>query len=134
MAIEWNLKRSLTKINYKIHTDAIKETLIPRRISQKNAGYVYSNEADILNMALFGMTAKEWRLTNPKLKGNIRDYTTTEQLLVLANMEAINAELIRAGISQDERVARLNEAAISQMRSLLDSPVLPQLPDKDKGL
>jgi len=129
----WNLKRVLSKINYSIQTDAIKETLIPQRVIKKS-GIIYANEADILNVALFGMTAKEWRMTNQKSKGNIREFATTEQLLVLANLEAINAELIRAGISQDERVSRLNEAAISQMQSLINSRSFNQLPDGEKGL
>ena len=134
-ALEWSVKRMLTKINHRVHTDAIKETLIPPRISRnKGSGLVYASESDILNVALFGLTAKEWRAFNPETKGNIRDHSTTEQLLVLANLEAINAEMIRAGIPQDERVARLNEAAISQMKSLLSSPTLSRLPDPEKGL
>lgn len=128
-SLEWTLKRLLSKINYSIHTDAIKETLIPPRLEQsKTSGLVYAGEADILNMALFGTTAKEWRSQNPNTKGNIRDYATTEQLLVLANLEAINAELIRQGLEQDERVIRLNEAAITQMRSILNSPSFSKLP------
>jgi hypothetical protein len=128
-SLEWSLKRLLTKINYSIHTDAIKETLIPPRLAQsKTSGLVYASEADLLNMALFGMTVKEWRLQNTDAKGNIRDYATTEQLLVLANLEAINAELIRQGLEQDERVIRLNEAAITQMRSILNSPSFTKLP------
>ncbi len=132
--LDWSLKRVLSKVNYRIHTDAIKEKLIPPRISsKKRGGFIYASEADIINVALFGKTAKIWRTQNPKRKGNIRDFASTEQLLVLANLEAINAELIRAGLSQDERIARLNEAAISQMNSLLSSPSLSQLPGKSKG-
>jgi hypothetical protein len=132
-ALEWNVKRLLTKINYSVHTDAIKEKLIPPRLAQnKTTGLVYAEEADILNLALFGMTAKEWRLQNPDAKGNIRDQASTEQLLVLANLEAINAELIRQGLSQDERVVRLNEAAITQMRSILASSSMSKLPSPDK--
>jgi hypothetical protein len=132
-ALEWNLKRLLTKINYTIHTDAIKETLIPPRLAQNSAsGLVYAGEADILNVALFGMTAKQWRSQNPESKGNVRDYASTEQLLVLANLEAINAELIRQGLSQDERVIRLNEAAITQMRSILASSSIGRLPPPEK--
>ncbi len=132
-ALEWNVKRLLTKINYSVHTDAIKEKLIPPRLAQnKTTGLVYAEEADILNLALFGMTAKEWRLQNPDAKGNIRDQASTEQLLVLANLEAINAELIRQGLSQDERVVRLNEAAITQMRSILASSSMSKLPPPDK--
>jgi len=133
--LDWNLKRVLSKVNYRIHTDAIKEKLIPPRLSsKKRSGFIYASEADIINVALFGKTAKVWRTQNPKLKGNIRDFASTEQLLVLANLEAINAELIRAGLSQDERITRLNEAAINQMNSLLSAPSLSQLPGKDKGL
>jgi len=131
-ALDWNLKRTLTKINYKIHTDAIKENLIPTRISAK--GIIYANEADILNVALFGKTSKVWRTKNPKLKGNMRDYATAEQLLVLANLEAINAELISAGLSQDERALRLNEAAINQMKSLISSSSVQQLPNYGKDV
>ncbi len=132
-ALDWNLKRLLSKINYTVHTDAIKEELIPPRLAQnKTSGLIYAGEADILNVALFGMTAREWRLQNPNAKGNIRDQATTEQLLVLANLEAINAELIRQGLSQDERVVRLNEAAITQMRSILSSPSISKLPPPNK--
>ncbi|MCB9290712.1 MAG: KilA-N domain-containing protein [Lewinellaceae bacterium] len=132
-AFDWSLKRLLTKINYSVHTDAIKETLIPPRLAQdKTSGLIYADEADILNLALFGMTAKEWRVQNSDEKGNIRDQATTEQLLVLANLEAINAELIRQGLSQDERVIRLNEAAITQMRSILSSPSTSKIYPPDK--
>jgi hypothetical protein len=125
-SLEWNIKRILTKINYTVHTDAIKENLIPPRVAiAKPYGFVYANEADILNVALFGMTAKSWRTQNPKAKGNIRDHASTEQLLVMANLEAVNAELIRQGFSQDERVIILNKAAIKQMTSILNSPSLP---------
>jgi hypothetical protein len=127
-SLEWNVKRILSKINYTVHTDAIKEALIPPRLVQsKTNGLVYAGEADILNMALFGMTAKEWRHQNSDAKGNIRDEATTEQLLVLANLEAINAELIRQGLEQEERIIRLNEAAITQMRSILNSPSFSKL-------
>lgn len=126
-ALEWNFKRFLTKINYAVHTDAIKENLIPPRLSSKSQGFVYASEADILNMAVFGMTAKQWRLQYPKAKGNIRDNATHLQLLVLSNLEAVNAELIRISLSQDERLSILNEAAIKQMTSLLTAPSLPKL-------
>ena len=132
-ALEWSVRRILTKINYSVHTDAIKETLIPPRLAQNKAsGLVYAGEADILNMALFGMTAGQWRAQNPEAKGNIRDQATTEQLLVLANLEAINAELIRQGFGEDKRVIILNEAAIKQMRSILASPSASKLPPPDK--
>ena len=126
-AIDWNLKRTLTKLNYSVHADAIKEELIPPRLT-KSAGIVYAGEADILNVAVFGMTAKMWRLQNQDKKGNIRDHATPEQLIVLSNLEAVNAELIRMKLSQDERVDILNQAAIKQMQSLITSPSLPKLP------
>lgn len=125
-ALQWNLNRVLSKINYRIHTDAIKENLIPKRITSE--GIVYANEADILNVALFGKTAKMWRSENPEAKGNIRDYATTEQLLVLANLEVINAELISAGLGENERATRLNESAINQIRSLINASAIKNLP------
>lgn len=132
-ALRWDLRRALSKINYTVHTDAIKERLIPPRFARsKNQGSVYATEADALNVALFGMTAKDWRSQNPKIKGNLRDNATAEQLIVLANLEAINAELIRQGLGQDERVIRLNEAAITQMRSVITSASLHQLPKHPK--
>ena len=131
-ALDWNLKRVLSKINYRVHTDAIKEELIPPRL-KKEHGFVYAGEADVLNVAVFGMTAKTWRISNTDKKGNIRDYATPEQLLILANLEAINAELIRMKLSPDERVDVLNKAAIKQMKSLIASPSLKQLP-KSGGL
>ncbi len=128
-ALDWDLKRTLSKINYTIHTDAIKEKLIPAKIT-KASNFIYADEADMLNVALFGMTAKQWRSNNTDKKGNIRDHATTLQLLVLANMEAINAELIRQELSQEQRMIILNESAINQMKSLLSSPSLPKLTDK----
>lgn len=133
LEVDWNLKRVLSKVNYTVHTDAIKENLIPPRISKKQ-GFIYANEADILNVAVFGTTAKMWRLQNKETKGNIRDYATTEQLLVLANLEAVNAELIRMDLSQDERTDILNQAAIKQMQSLLTSPSLPKKPNNTKDI
>ena len=129
--LEWNLKRTLAKVNYKIHTSAIKNNLIPARIQDKSKekGFIYASEADMLNMALFGLTAKEWRLRNPKKKGNIRDFATGEQLLVLANLESHNAEFIKERLSQDERLDKLNEIAIYQMQVLVNSLVLKNLPD-----
>lgn len=124
--IEWNLHRLLSKINYKVHTDAIKDELIPPRLSKKN-GFIYANEADILNVAVFGYTSKIWRLSNEDKKGNIRDFASPEQLLILANLESLNAEFIRMKISQDERVDLLNKAAINQMKSLLSSPSLSKI-------
>ncbi len=127
LKLEWNLQRTLAKINYQIHTDAIKENLIPPEISKKQSGLVYANEADLLNVALFGKTAKDWREENPDKKGNIRDYATLEQLVVLSNMESINALLIRQGLSQQERLLQLNKVAITQMKSLLTSNTMKRL-------
>ena len=119
LKLEWNLQRMLAKVNYRIHTDAIKENLIPETISKEKINYVYADEADMLNMALFGMTAKQWRDANPDTEGNIRDAATIEQLVVLSNMESINAVLIHRGFAQSERLVQLNEIAITQMKSLL---------------
>lgn len=104
LKLEWNLQRTISKINYQIHKDAIKENLIPKEITKHQAGFVYANEADILNVALFGITAKEWRDINPDQKGNIRDYATLEQLVVFSNMESINALLIEQGMPQKVRL------------------------------
>ena len=117
--LEWNFQRTLAKINYKIHTDAIKETLIPHELTKDQVNMKYANEGDLLNVALFGITAKMWRDQNPKLKGNIRDYAPIEQLVVLSNLESINALLIREGLSQKDRIIKLNITAIIQMKSLL---------------
>lgn len=126
--LDWNLKRTISKMNYRVHTDAIREHLIPPLISKsKSAGMTYATEADILNVAMFGMTAREWKQQNPDAKGNLRDHATNEQLVVLSNLEAINAELIRSGLARDERVSRLNQAARNQMRSVVASSTLPQL-------
>jgi hypothetical protein len=118
--LEWNVKRLLSKVNYKIQTDAIKKNLIPSNIKSGIKGYYYASEADLLNMAMFGMTAKEWRNINSKMKGNLRDNATHEQLLVLANLETHNAEFIKEGLSQEERLEKLNEIAIYQMRLLVN--------------
>lgn len=123
----WNTKRILAKVNYKIHTDPIKKHIIPAKISGKMASIVYTNEADVLNIALFGITAHEWRNRYPKLEGNIRDYSTVEQLVVISNLESINAELIRSGLSQKKRLIKLNEIAIIQLKSLLNSQTLRKL-------
>ncbi len=116
-ALEWSAKRELAKINYHIHTDAIKENLVPN-LSDEQLRYVYADEADLLNVALFGKTAADWRKENPSLKGNIRDYATIEQLLVIANMESYNAILIEQNIPQCERLLQLNNMAKSQLRVL----------------
>ena len=118
-SLGWNLNRELVKINYRIHTDAIKENLIPESMANKLQGIVYANEADILNVSLFGKKARQWRDENPGLTGNIRDYATYHQLIVLINLESMNAELIKMGLSQNERVLRLNKMAIEQMSLLL---------------
>jgi hypothetical protein len=115
----WNLQRTLAKINYRIHTDAIKENLIPRELPKEKINFVYANEADLLNVALFGMTAKDWREAHPKDKGNIRDFAMIEQLVVLSNLESINAMLIHQGLNQSQRIIQLNTMAITQMKSLL---------------
>ena len=133
-ALDWNLKRTLAKVNYRIHTDAVKMHLIPPRLAgTKHEGVVYASQADILNLALFGVTAKQWREANPDLKGNIRDYATAEQLLVLVNLENLNAYFIKEGLAPDERLDKLNEVAIYQMQLLSDPKVLQgfkQLPGK----
>jgi len=127
--LEWNLTRSLTKINYRIHTDAIAEHLLPA-IELNLACFTYANEADLLNMALFGKTAKTWREQNPDKEGNIRDYASVEQLVVLANMESYNAEMIKQSLSPQARLERLNAMAISQLKVLIKSKQLGQLENK----
>lgn len=123
--LEWNLTRTLAKVNYHIHTDAIKENLIPKNIERSS--FVYADEADLLNVALFGTTAKNWREENSDKKGNIRDYATMEQLVVLSNMESMNAELIKTGIEPPERMERLNKMAISQMKVLIENTSMNKL-------
>lgn len=127
LAQGWDIKRMLVKINYKIHTDAVKARLIPANISKNRTNMVYANEADVLNVALFGKTAKEWRDENKGKDGNIRDYADVTQLVVLANLESINAELIRQGLPQPERLLKLNQIAITQMKSLLGSSSVKKL-------
>ena len=127
LSLSWNLNRTLSKLNYHIHTDAIKAHLIPAVITPAQAAFTYANEADLLNVALFGRTAKQWRDANPKLEGNMREYATVEQLLVLANIESMNAEFIHMGLSQGERLKRLNEIAIRQMQVLTLAPALKQI-------
>jgi hypothetical protein len=129
-SLEWNLQRTLSKINYRIHTDAIKEHIIPSVVTKEQITYTYAEEADMLNVALFGKTAKQWREQNPCKEGNIRDYATLEQLVVLSNMESINALLIRQGLAQSERLIQLNSVAITQMRSLVSSRGLKNFPVK----
>lgn len=127
LKLEWNLQRILAKVNYQIHTDAIKENLIPLEITKQQASFVYANEADLLNIALFGITAKDWRENSTNQKGNIRDYATIEQLVVLSNMESINALLIGQGLEQSERLIHLNKVAITQMKSLIESKSIQKL-------
>jgi len=126
-ALEWNLQRTLSKINYRIHTDAIKEQIIPKEVTRAQAAAVYASEADLLNVALFGMTAAEWRAQSPDKDGNMRDHATLEQLVVLSNMESINALLIRQGLPQSERLVQLNGTAITQMKSLVNSSLSKRL-------
>ena len=114
----WTAKRELSKINYRIHTDAIKQNLIPEEVTAAQASIIYAEEADVLNVAMFGQTAKQWREAHPKLKGNIRDYASINELICLANMENINAVLIDEGVPQGDRLVRLNQIAINQMRVL----------------
>jgi len=118
LSLAWNLNRTLSKLNYRIHTDAIKEHLIPAAITPEQASITYASEADLLNVAMFGQTAKAWRDTHPKTDGNMRDDASIEQLLVLANLESLNAEFIHMGLAQGERLQKLNEVAIRQLRSL----------------
>ena len=127
-SIEWQVKRTLAKVNYQIHTDAIQNHLIPERLNVKQRGIVYASEADVLNVALFGVTAKEWKSANSKKKGNMRDHATGQQLLVLSNLENLNAEYIKLGLVQNERLQRLNEVAIHQMQILILPPFLKELP------
>ena len=127
LKLDWNLQRTLSKVNYRIHTDAIKETLIPAEISKQQANMVYAFEADLLNVALFGKTAQEWRSENLQTKGNIRDTATLKQLVVLSNIESVNSVLIRHGLNQQERLIQLNAIAITQMKSLLGNVNIAEL-------
>ncbi len=121
LSLAWNLNRTISRLNYRIHTDAIKAHLIPALVTPEQAAITYANEADLLNVALFGQTARQWRDANPKLDGNMRDYASIEQLLVLANIEGMNAEFIHMGLTQGVRLKRLNEIAIRQMKTLTAS-------------
>ncbi len=127
LKLDWNLQRILAKVNYHIHTDAIKENLIPKELSKKEASIVYATEADVLNMALFGQTAATWRKENPKAEGNIRDHATLEQLVVLTNLESLNAVLIQQRLPQVERLLQLNKIAIKQLKTLLNNTFLNKL-------
>jgi len=130
LSLAWNINRLLSKLNYRIHTDAIKSHIIPAAVTPAQAAFVYANEADLLNVALFGQTAKQWRDANPKAEGNMREYASVEQLLVLANIEGMNAELIQMGMEQSDRLRRLNEIAIRQMSLLTASPLALKLEEK----
>lgn len=125
--IGWDLRRNLAAINYRIHTDAVKDHLIPDKISQKQSSAIYASEADVLNMALFGKTAKQWREQNPKKYGNLRDFANIYQLVCLTNLESLNAEFIRQGLSQSDRLIQLNQIAITQMKSLLQISRVKQI-------
>lgn len=126
---EWSFQRTLAKVNYRIHTDAIQEHLIPPTLTRAQVQFVYASEADLLNVALFGKTAAEWRQANPKLPGNMRDHATIEQLVVLSNLESLNAVLIHQGLPPSERLQQLNSIAIVQVRSLLGSTSVKRLTD-----
>ena len=132
LSLSWNLNREISKLNYRVHTDAIQQNLIPSDLTKEQQSYVYADEADVLNVALFGITAMQWRALNPGKKGNIRDYASLQQLLVLANMESYNALLIGQKISQPDRLQALRTMAIKQLQTLssLDITGLPQLPGK----
>ena len=132
LSLSWNLNRTLAKLNYRIHTDAVKAHLIPPKITPAQAAITYATEADLLNVALFGHTARQWRDANPKLEGNVRDYAGVEQLLVLANMEGMNAEFIHMKLPQGERLKRLNQIAIRQMQ-VLTATNLTALPGVKKN-
>ena len=129
LSLNWNLNREISKLNYRIHTDAIKDNLIPLELTQKQISYTYASEADLLNVVLFGKTAKQWRDEYPKLEGNIRDHASLQQLLVLANMESYNAILMKQGVNQEERMQLLHDLAVQQMKTLcnLDISGLPQI-------
>ena len=127
LELGWDLKRSLARINYRIHTDAIKESIIPQSVTTQQAGLIYASEADVLNVSLFGTTAKEWRENNKSLDGNIRDYATVEQLVVLSNLESLNAVMIGQQLPQSERLAILNEVAIKQLTSLTQNRSIKKL-------
>ncbi|MPM11480.1 hypothetical protein SDC9_57826 [bioreactor metagenome] len=121
LALDWNVKRILASTNYRIHTDSIKENLIPADLPKRQQGFVYADEGDVLNVALFGKTAKQWRMENPSIKGNLRDYATIEQLLVMTNLENINALLIEQGLPQEERLRKLRDIVIYQIKTLTES-------------
>ncbi|OVE75003.1 DNA-binding protein [archaeon D22] len=126
-SLDWNIIRNLAKINYSIHTEAIRKKLVPKKLGRSNIKQIYANEADILNIALFGQSAKEWKTTNPNLKGNMRDYADISQLICLSNLESLNSILINEGINQRDRLLRLNEVAISQMEILINEHIINKM-------
>ncbi len=127
LKLDWNLQRTLAKVNYHIHTSAIRENLIPKELSSQQKNDTYANEADLLNVALFGMTANQWKQSHPKSEGNIRDEASLQQLVVLCNLESINSVFIHQGLPQQERLIQLNRIAISQMRALIESKSIRKL-------
>lgn len=127
LQLTWNLHRTLSKINYQIHTDAIKEHIIPDILSKEQAAQVYASEADVLNVALFGKTAKQWQTENPDAEGNMRDQATIEQLLVLANLKSLHAEFIKMKLPQTDRLIKLNQTAITQLEAILGRPQIKKL-------
>jgi len=129
LQLEWNIHRTISRINNRIHTDAIMDTLVPPTINAKQAAMVYTSEADVINLAVFGQTSGEWKQLHPTEKGTIRYHANLEQLIILANLESINSLLIRNGLTQRERLIQLNQTAIQQMKSLLRNPSLKQLKD-----
>ena len=133
ISLEWNVKRILAKVNYRIHTDAVRDNLIPPQLSSRQKSYVYADEADLLNVVLFGMTAAEWRKANPDKSGNMRDDATIEQLLVLANLENVNALYIAKGIPQTDRLQELNQMARTQLTALLGNSSVRGLKALNKG-
>jgi len=132
--LEWSVSRTIAKVNYLIHTDAIKENLIPPDLQKSKQKFIYADEADLLNLALFGQTALAWKAENPELKGNMRDYATLEQLVVLSNLESLNAELIKMGIAAEDRLRRLNKTAIEQMQVLVSNKSLKALRHSENKL
>lgn len=133
-SLEWSFQRTLAKVNYKIHADAIKARLIPPRLTNSQTGIIYASEADLLNVALFGITAAQWRESNPDLAGNMRDFASLEQLVVLSNLESINVVLIHQGHEQSARLTQLNDIAISQMQSLLGNGMVKRLASANKRI
>jgi len=131
LSLDWSLQRTLAKINYRIHTDAVKEQIIPPEVTKAQANAIYASEADLLNVALFGQTAAQWRKSHPGSKGNVRDEATLEQLVVLSNLESVNAVLIREGLPQSDRLVRLNQIAITQLTSLLGNEQIRRLSSGD---